>query len=127
MSFLLMSLFFLANLQNVFAANYSRKLSSLKHRLVIVAKPDEQKGSPGSSTHNTASIKDFLYWVLAFESPHEVKVLARQTLGDENAPQGHLRLILVNNTSSPFSTASTMARDMHAFSIQCELCCRYTC
>lgn len=69
--------------QSMFEANYSRKLSSLKHR--IVALPERFAGDK----------RGFVYWQWAFESPHEVKVLVRKMLGEENTPQGHLRLILV--------------------------------
>lgn len=68
----------------MFEANYSRKLSSLKHRLVTL--PPEADKSRGLG---------FIYWQWAFESPHEVKVLVRKLLGEENTPQGHLRLILL--------------------------------
>eukprot|EP00850_Spirogloea_muscicola_P009265 SM000051S17625 [mRNA] locus=s51:642675:644994:- [translate_table: standard] len=77
---------------SVFAANYSRKLSSLKHRLVLCKQPAASEA--GVPAAGRISSKDFLYWTWAFEAPHEVKVLARQALGDEQAPQGHLRLIL---------------------------------
>ncbi len=70
--------------QSMFEANYSRKLSSLKHR--IVALPERFSGERP---------RGFVYWQWAFESPHEVKVLVRKMLGEENTPQGHLRLILL--------------------------------
>lgn len=58
----------------IFEANYSRKLSSLKNRLV-----EQQEGGalPRSSTSQ-------LYWVWAFESPQNVKLLVRQQLGEQN-------------------------------------------
>ena len=61
----------------------SRKLSSLKHRLVVV--PSLQ--ALGAECHEEADLKGlpdrelnrgFVYWHWAFESPHEVKVLVRQ-------------------------------------------------
>lgn len=62
----------------VFKANYSRKLSSLKNRLVVI--PLDQELSMGRP--NT-----YLYWQWAFESPPNVKLLVRQELGEENTPQ----------------------------------------
>jgi hypothetical protein len=62
----------------VFEANYSRKLSSLKNRLVIL--PSDQEMS--EARPNT-----YLYWQWAFESPQNVKLLVRQELGEENTPQ----------------------------------------
>eukprot|EP00897_Mesotaenium_endlicherianum_P001396 jgi/Mesen1/1284/ME000013S00769 len=71
-------------MKGMFEANYSRKLSSLKHRLVTL--PDSL---------DIDKPRGFVYWQWAFESPHEVKVLVRKMLGEENTPQGHLRLILL--------------------------------
>ena len=62
----------------VFEANYSRKLSSLKNRLVVI--PSDQELSVGRP--NT-----YLYWQWAFESPPNVKLLVRQELGEEDTPQ----------------------------------------
>lgn len=62
----------------VFEANYSRKLSSLKHRLVVIP---ADAGLP-SLRPNT-----YLYWQWAFEAPHNVKLLVRQELGKDNSPQ----------------------------------------
>jgi len=62
----------------VCGANYSRKLSSLKNRLVIV--PAEQELS-------VAKPNTYLYWQWAFESPQNVKLLIRQELGEDNTPQ----------------------------------------
>lgn len=62
----------------VFEANYSRKLSSLKHRLVVIP---ADAGLP-SLRPNT-----YLYWQWAFEAPHNVKLLIRQELGEDNSPQ----------------------------------------
>ncbi|CAL8465868.1 g5404 [Coccomyxa elongata] len=70
----------------VFEANYSRKLSSLKHRLVVIP-ADAGLPSPRPNT--------YLYWQWAFEAPHNVKLLVRQELGEDNSPQGHLRLLLL--------------------------------
>lgn len=62
----------------VFEANYSRKLSSLKNRLVVMP-ADQDLPEPRPST--------YMYWQWAFESPQNVKLLVRQELGEENAPQ----------------------------------------
>lgn len=62
----------------VFEANYSRKLSSLKHRLVAIP-ADAGLPSPRPNT--------YLYWQWAFEAPHNVKLLVRQELGEDNSPQ----------------------------------------
>ncbi|CAI5506680.1 unnamed protein product [Closterium sp. Naga37s-1] len=82
--------------EKMFEANYSRKLSSLKHRLVTIS-PDLAASAAAASALPSppALLQGFLYWRWAFESPHEVKVLVRKMLGEENTPQGHLRLILV--------------------------------
>ncbi len=58
----------------IFEANYSRKLSSLKNRLV------EQ---PADSALAQGSVGQ-LYWIWAFESPQNVKLLVRQQLGEQN-------------------------------------------
>ena len=65
-------------MKSVFEVNYSRKLSSLKNRLVVL--PSDQELSVARS--NT-----YLYWQWAFESPPNVKLLVRQELGEENTPQ----------------------------------------
>ena len=65
-------------MKSVFEANYSRKLSSLKNRLVVI--PSDQELS-------CARPNTYLYWQWAFESPLNVKLLVRQELGEENAPQ----------------------------------------
>ena len=62
----------------VFEANYSRKLSSLKHRLIVIP-VDAGLPSPRPNT--------YLYWQWAFEAPHNVKLLVRQELGEDNSPQ----------------------------------------
>lgn len=62
----------------VFEANYSRKLSSLKHRLVVIPPDVELPGVRPNA---------YLYWQWAFESPQNVKLLVRQELGEENTPQ----------------------------------------
>jgi len=80
----------LVYMKSVFQANYSRKLSSPKNRLVVI--PSDQKLSGARS--NT-----FLYWQWAFESPLNVKLLVRQELGEENFPQAsqaHLSLLTAN-------------------------------
>eukprot|EP00850_Spirogloea_muscicola_P008850 SM000048S16562 [mRNA] locus=s48:418303:421271:- [translate_table: standard] len=86
-------------MKSVFEANYSRKLSSLKHRLIVLPSTDNCSGeSPGQKRKgylDGESSHAFVYWQWAFESPHEVKVLVRQALGEENTPQGHLRLVLL--------------------------------
>ena len=61
----------------------SRKLSSLKNRLVVVPslqalggychEEADPKGLPDRESN-----RGFVYWHWAFESPHEVKVLVRQ-------------------------------------------------
>lgn len=65
-------------MKSVFEVNYSRKLSSLKNRLVVL--PSDQELS-------VARRNTYLYWQWAFESPPNVKLLVRQELGEENAPQ----------------------------------------
>lgn len=62
----------------VFEANYSRKLSSLKNRLVVLP-PDIELSVPRPA--------GYLYWQWAFEAPQNVKLLVRQELGEENTPQ----------------------------------------
>ena len=64
-------------MKSVFEANYSRKLSSSRHRMVVVP--------PESELSNRAA--GCLYWQWAFESPHNVKVVVRKELGEENTPQ----------------------------------------
>ncbi|KAK9826507.1 hypothetical protein WJX81_008223 [Elliptochloris bilobata] len=77
----LMPLFYM---KSVFEANYSRKLSTLKHRKVVVppavAWLEDGAGVP--------------HWQWAFESPPHLKAIVRQELGEEIMPQGHLRLVL---------------------------------
>ena len=68
-------------MKSVFEANYSRKLSSLKNRLVVI--PSDQELS-------CARPSTYLYWQWAFESPANVKLLVRQELGEENTPQASL-------------------------------------
>ncbi|GAB4823527.1 hypothetical protein N2152v2_010573 [Parachlorella kessleri] len=68
----------------VLEANYSRKLASLKNRLVTVPRDCPLAEQDG-----------LLYWQWAFESPHSVKVVVRRELGEENTPQGHLRLVIL--------------------------------
>ncbi|EIE18091.1 hypothetical protein COCSUDRAFT_60584 [Coccomyxa subellipsoidea C-169] len=70
----------------VFEANYSRKLSALKHRLVTM---------PADAVLPDSRANAYLYWRWAFEAPPGVKLLVRQELGDDNTPQGHLRLVLL--------------------------------
>ncbi|CAI5961469.1 unnamed protein product [Closterium sp. NIES-64] len=81
----------------MFEANYSRKLSSLKHRLVTIS-PDLAASAAAASALPSppALLQGFLYWRWAFESPHEgflywrwasespheVKVLGRTMLGE---------------------------------------------
>ena len=52
--------------------------SSLKNRLVIV---------PADVDLAVAKPSTYLYWQWAFESPQNVKLLVRQELGEDNAPQ----------------------------------------
>ncbi|CAI6004289.1 unnamed protein product [Closterium sp. NIES-65] len=58
----------------MFEANYSRKLSSLKHRLVTIS-PDLAASAAAASALPSppALLQGFLYWRWAFESPHEVR------------------------------------------------------
>ena len=70
-------------MKHVLEANYSRKLASLKHRLVNVPPAGPLSKQEG-----------LLYWQWAFESPHSVKVIVRKEIG-EATPQGHLRLVLI--------------------------------
>ena len=65
-------------MKSVFEVNYSRKLSGLKNRLVVL--PSDQELSVGRPTA-------YLYWRWAFESPPNVKLLVRQELGEEKTPQ----------------------------------------
>ena len=88
----------------VFEANYSRKLSSLKNRLVVI--PSDQELSVGRP--NT-----YLYWQWAFESPPNVKLLVRQELGEENTPQViHLQISLCNVSSHFFLRRKGICRCM---------------
>lgn len=68
----------LVYMKNVFQANYSRKLSSLKHRLVAV---------PADAQLLDVRANAYLYWRWAFEAPPNVKLLVRQELGEDNTPQ----------------------------------------
>ena len=70
-------------MKHILEANYSRKLASLKHRLVTVP-----------PNHALSRQEGLLYWQWAFESPHSVKVVVRKEIG-EATPQGHLRLVLL--------------------------------
>jgi len=72
-------------MKEILQSNYSRKLASLKNRLVTV--PEE--GLMGYKQEG------LLYWQWAFESHQNIKHIVRQELGDEATPQGHLRLVLV--------------------------------
>lgn len=71
-------------MKSVLEANYSRKLASLKHRIVTVP-----------PTGPLAKQEGMLYWQWAFESPHNIKVIVRKELGEDNTPQGHLRLVIL--------------------------------
>jgi hypothetical protein len=70
-------------MKHVLVANYSRKLAALKNRLVTIPVAGPLANQQG-----------LLYWQWAFESPHAVKVIVRQEIG-EATPQGHLRLVLI--------------------------------
>lgn len=61
----------------VIEANNSRKLSSLKNRLVVLPAEVEPDARPSN----------YMYWQWAFESPQNVKLLVRQELGEKNTPQ----------------------------------------
>ncbi len=94
-------------MKKVLDANYSRKLASLKNRLVI---------APARSP--LARHEGLLYWQWAFESPHAVKIIVRREMGDVT-PQGHLRLVLlpiVYNAMAqrPDLRASPLFRALHA-------------
>lgn len=65
-------------MKTVLEANYSRKLSSLKHRLVAV---------PANAQLPDLRSNSYLYWRWAFEAPPNVKLVVRQELGDDNTPQ----------------------------------------
>ena len=80
----------------VFEVNYSRKLSSLKNRLVVI--PSDQDLSVGHTT--------YLYWQWAFESPPNVKLLVRQELGEENTPQASQALICLTMPRNGTSVAA---------------------
>eukprot|EP00890_Picochlorum_soloecismus_P002993 jgi/Picsp_1/3695/NSC_06532-R1_hypothetical protein CHLNCDRAFT_49352 [Chlorella variabilis] len=67
----------------ILEANYSRKLASLKHRVVKIPENNSFSDQQG-----------LMYWQWAFESSHAIKVLVRREIG-ESSPQGHLRLVLV--------------------------------
>lgn len=67
----------------ILEANYSRKLASLKHRVVKIPEKTSFSDQQG-----------LMYWQWAFESSHAIKVLVRREIG-ESSPQGHLRLVLV--------------------------------
>lgn len=98
--------------QNIFDANYSRKLSTMRYRTVVVP--------PGDAVLGKAAGGSCLYWTAAQEAPQDVKagsspphngslvlplhksaapaflqVSIRSLLGDERGQQGHLRLILL--------------------------------
>ncbi|CAI5978329.1 unnamed protein product [Closterium sp. NIES-65] len=106
----------------MFEANYSRKLSSLKHRLVTIS-PDLAASAAAASALPSlpALLQGFLYWRWAFESPHEVKVLVRKMLGEENTPQGHLRLILVPIVYNAMALKENL-RKVHPPSPACRSC-----
>lgn len=92
-------------MKSVFEANYSRKLSSLKNRLVVVPTSDDD-----SDVDEPTSMGGFFYWQWAFESPHEVKVLVRKILGAENTPSGHLRLVLLPIVYNALSQKAELRR-----------------
>lgn len=75
----LMPLFYM---KSVFEANYSRKLSSLKHRKVVVLPDAPWLGPDGAGVP---------HWQWAFESPPHLKSVVRQELGEEIMPQARLR------------------------------------
>ncbi|KAL6781567.1 hypothetical protein ACKKBF_B08540 [Auxenochlorella protothecoides x Auxenochlorella symbiontica] len=84
-------------------ANYSRKLASLKHRVVTFPPESPLAEKDGQ-----------LYWQWAFESPHNVKVVVRKELGEENTPQGHLRVVLIPIVYNALSQKS-MLRSLGLF------------
>ena len=92
-------------MKSVFEANYSRKLSSLKNRLVVI--PSDQE--PACARPNT-----YLYWQWAFESPPNVKLLVRQELGEENAPQASFSEPIQCSTSPLADASQNGGRDTAA-------------
>ncbi|PSC76100.1 E3 ubiquitin-ligase ARI4 [Micractinium conductrix] len=86
-------------LKAIFQANYSRKLAAMKHRQVT---------APANSP--LAEKSGLLYWQWAFEAPLSVKAIVRKELGEDNTPQGHLRLVLVPIVYN----ALAVREDMHA-------------
>lgn len=75
----------LVYMKNIFFANYSRKLSSLKYRSVNL--PENH--------HLYKFVKlGLLHWQWAFESSTRIKSIVRSEIG-ESTPQGHLRLVLL--------------------------------
>ncbi len=66
----------LISLKPVFEANYSRKLSGLKHRLVAAP--------AGSALAAACPPGAALYWQWAMEAPASIKQAIRQELGAEN-------------------------------------------
>lgn len=63
-------------MKSVFEANYSRKLSGLKHRLVAAP--------AGSALAAACPPGAALYWQWAMEAPASIKQAIRQELGAEN-------------------------------------------
>ncbi|KAK9838539.1 hypothetical protein WJX81_006074 [Elliptochloris bilobata] len=77
----------LVDLKPVFQANYSRKVSALRNRLVVAPSGSELLAArPRGCT---------LYWKWAFEAPATVKDVIRREIGAENMASGHVRLVLV--------------------------------
>eukprot|EP00884_Botryococcus_braunii_P015843 jgi/Botrbrau1/2942/Bobra.0026s0013.2 len=74
-------------MKSVFEANYTRKLSTMNHRIVEVP--------PDSTLAHNRKATDHLCWIWAFESPKQVKLVVRKELREDSFPQGHLRLILL--------------------------------
>ncbi|KAK3273161.1 hypothetical protein CYMTET_18587 [Cymbomonas tetramitiformis] len=90
----------LVYMKNIFEANYSRKLSSLKHRVVITPGASNISGAskntlPVTGKRKKIDLERQVYWVWAFEAPQDVKAIVRQILGEEKVPPGHLRLVLI--------------------------------
>ena len=104
----------------VFEVNYSRKMSALKHRLVIVP--------PGSELDDRDCGRErVLYWQWAFESPQNIKTIVRRELGPDNTPsvrnlpdsqQPLVRPVWEKWVSRQMGTSSGI--DIVAMSAECE-------
>ena len=73
----------LVYMKGILESNYSRKLASIKHRIVHVPT------TSGYSRH-----RGLLHWHYAFEAPTEVKSVVKEKVGEKVA-QGHLKLVVL--------------------------------